>query len=116
MNIIIKATNIEITEDLKEWVERKLRSLEQLHSALKRKDTLPSGKKEEGVELYVEIGKTIPDQRTGKIFRAEAQMRLSGKSIRVEETTGSLKKSINAIKNKLKREIKQCKQELRPWE
>ena len=85
MNIIIKTTNIQIDESLKQWVEMRLKKLEKLEKSLKEKD----------VEIFVEIGKTTKGQRKGEIFRAEAQIRLPGKSIRVESVTNDLRKSVN---------------------
>jgi len=104
MNIIIKATNIELTDSLEQWVKTRLEPLAKLEKTLQEKD----------VEIWVEIGKTSKHHRKGDIFRAEAQLRLPGKSIRAEAVTNNLRKSINEIRDKLQREIKQYKE--KKWE
>lgn len=101
MNIIIKTTNIELTESLEQWVHMRLQPLEKLQSFLKEPD----------VEAWVEIGKTTKGQKKGDIFRAEAQIRLPGKSIRAEAVSNNLRKSINEIKDKLQREIIEYKEQ-----
>ena len=100
MNIIIKATNIELTGALEQWVRMRLEPLAKLEKTLQEKD----------VEIWVEIGRTSKHHRKGDIFRAEAQMRLPGKSIRAEATTSNLRKSINQVRNKLQREIVEYKE------
>ena len=101
MNIIIKATNIELKQGLEEWVRMRLEPLERLDKFLQEKD----------VEIWVEIGKTTKGQRKGDIFRAEAQIRLPGKSIRAEAVSSNLRKSINGLRDKLQREIIEYKEQ-----
>lgn len=95
MNIIIKTTNVELTSDLEQWVKSRIEPLARLDKFLQEPD----------IEVWVEIGKITQGQKTGKIFRAEAQLNLPGKSIRAEAITNNLKKSINEVKEKLQREI-----------
>ena len=101
MNIIIKATNIELKHDLEEWVKIRLEPLERFDKFLQEKD----------VEVWVELGKTTKGQRKGDIFRAEAQIRLPGKSIRAEAVSNNVRKSINELRDKLQREVVQYKEQ-----
>ena len=101
MNIIIKTTNIELTKSLEQWVHMRLQPLEKLQSFLRGPDA----------EAWVEIGKTTKGQRKGDIFRAEAQIRLPGKSIRAEAVSSNLRKSINGLRDKLQREIIEYKEQ-----
>ena len=100
MNIIIKTTNMELASDLEQWIRSRIEPLVRLDKFLQEPD----------VEVWVEIGRITRGQRTGKIFRAEAQLNLPGKSIRAEAITENIKKSINEVKEKLQREIKEYKE------
>ncbi len=62
------------------------------------------------VEVWVEIGKTTSHHQKGDIFRAEAQMRFPGKSLRAESKRDDLKLAITEIKDELQRELKQYKE------
>lgn len=110
MKIIIKATNLELTPAIEDWVNEKLGGLAKYEPALEKKDMLPSGKEEERVELWVEIGKTTRGQRQGEIFRAEAQTRLFGQSLRAEATNEDLYSAIGEVENKLQRLIVETKE------
>ncbi len=113
MRIDIKTTNIELTEALDVWVRMKLEPLERLMDILREKDVFVSGKEDERVNVWVEIGKTTREQRKGDVFRAEIQMRLPHKSIRVTAVTDDLRKSINEARDKLQRELKEYQERRR---
>ncbi len=61
------------------------------------------------VEVWVEIGRTTRHHQKGDIFRAEAQMRFPGKSIRAESERDDLKLAITEVKDELQRELKKYK-------
>ena len=113
MEIVIKGTNIDLTEDIKEWVRQKLEPLARFDKTLLSKDVLPSGRQDNRVDLWVEIGKTTTDQRKGDVFRAELQMRLRGQSVRVEATEKNLRRAITEARTKLQREIKELNERAR---
>lgn len=111
MKIVIKATNLELNRELRDYIEEKIGSLEKFAKIFQSKKYynhfFTKGKPR--VEVWVEIGKTTLHHQKGDIFRAEAQMRLPGKSIRAESEREDLKLAITEIKDELQRELKQYK-------
>jgi len=108
MKINIKATNIELNDSLRFWVQEKLGELEKFLGAFGPED-LVAGEKEKA-EFWVEIGKTTKHHLKGDVFRAEVQLRLPKKSIRVEAIDTDLRTAINNAKDQLQREIKEYKE------
>lgn len=109
MRINIQGTNINITSSLKEWTEKKLGSLSRLHKDMRKKDELSGGVVDERVEMEVELEKTRPDQRKGKIFRAEAQFGLGGKIFRAEAVKRNIRSAVVEVRHQLERQLKQFK-------
>jgi ribosomal subunit interface protein len=90
----IKATGIELTDAIKDAVEKDLASLESM--------TARFG---DGVSVDVEVGKTTNHHHKGEIFRAEMSLRIPGKMIRVEETAEDLYAAIKEAVRTLGREV-----------
>lgn len=90
----IKATGIELTDAIKDAVEKDLASLESM--------TARFG---DGVSVDVEVGKTTNHHHKGEIFRAEMSLRIPGKTIRVEETAEDLYAAIKEAVRTLGREV-----------
>ncbi len=109
MKLKIQGTNIEINKALREFVEEKLGSLRKFHEDLRTRDKLEGDGMEERVDMEVELEKTRPDQRKGKIFRAEAQFLLSGKLFRSEAIESDIKSAVVEVKDELQRQIKEFK-------
>jgi ribosomal subunit interface protein len=107
MKINIKATNIELNDSLRFWVQEKIGELEKFLGAFGPEDLI-AGEKEK-VEIWVEIGKTTKHHLKGDVFRAEVQFHLPKKSIRAEAINADLRTAINEAKDELQREIKQYK-------
>lgn len=107
MKINIKSTNIELTESLKEWTNKKLGEID-LFLGDFASESIESGQREKA-EIWVEIGKITRHHRKGEIFRAEAQLYLPKKKIRVEATSQDLRTAINIVKDELQRSIKRYK-------
>ncbi len=110
MKIIIKATNLELNGDLRKWIREKLEPLEKFEKNFFKEEKYYDhffGKGKPRIEMWLEISKTTEHHRKGKIFRAEAQLRFPGKSIRAEATSENLRLAINEVKDKLQREFKQ---------
>lgn len=99
MKIIIKATNIELSPSIKEYVNEKIGGLDKF---LKKFNP-------ELTEARVEVGKITQGQRQGDIFRAEVNLNINGRLIRVEETEESLHTAIDLVKDELQREIRRHK-------
>lgn len=99
MKIIIKATNIKLSDGLIQYIEEKIGGLDRF---LKRNNP-------ELIEARVEVGKITRGQRQGEIFRAEVNLGLGGRLIRAEEKAETLTAAIDLVKDELAREIRQYK-------
>ena len=101
MKINLKATELDLTPALREYIERKIDSLSRF---LKRWDA------EGAVEIWVEVARTTRHHHKGNVFRAEADLRLPGKVLRAEDEDRDIRTAIDRIKDKLKREIEKYKE------
>ncbi len=99
MKIIIKATNIELSPSINQYIEEKIGGL----------DRFLKGFNSDLVEARVEVGKITRGQRNGEIYRTEVNLSFDGHFIRAEETEESLHASIDLVKDYLQREIRQQK-------
>lgn len=95
MNINIKATGIELTPALHDYVFDKVNSLERF---------LPYDKNT--IMASVEIGKTTNHHKLGDFFRSEINLSFSGQSLRVEAEESDLYVAIDIAKNNLSESIK----------
>ncbi len=99
MNISIKAKNIELTGELKSYIEKRISYFEKF---FKQSD-------QDTVLFEVEVEKMKTNQRKGDIFRAEINLTVGGKLFRVEEISDEILKSIDLVKTRLSREWRQSK-------
>jgi len=97
MTINIKATNITLTKNLKNYIREKIGSCQKFINT-----KFPP-------EVYVEIEKTTRHHKKGNIFRAEVNLVLPKKLIRVEAKREDIYLAINETKDLLQRELKQYK-------
>lgn len=88
MNIIIKATNIELTSNIKDYVEEKISSLDKYFNNI--------------IEAQIEIGVNSQHHKKGEIFFAEVNIKVPGKLLRVAKTEKKLFKAIDKVKDHLK--------------
>jgi putative sigma-54 modulation protein len=93
MKIQIKAAKIELTPDLKFYIEEKMHMLEKYLGSVKPKI------------CRVEIGLAVGGQNSGKIFRAEANLELPGELLRIEKTEKDIYKAIDKVKDHLKEAV-----------
>jgi len=114
MKIVIKATNLKLNQELINYIQEKIGSLEKFAKIFQSEKYYNSffTKGKPRVEVWLEVGKTTRHHRKGDVFRAEAQMRLPGKSLRVESEREDLKLAITEVKDELQRELKQYKNKL----
>lgn len=100
MNINIKATNFELSDRIRTFVEEKTNGLEKLVDCVG-----------ESVHVWVEIEKD-KKHRSGDIFRSELQFRLpdTKAGIRAEERGKNWRISFNGAIKKAKRELKDYKE------
>ncbi len=99
MKIIIKATNTKLSPSITQYIEEKIGGLEKFLKQFNPELT----------EARVEVGKITRGQRRGEIFKAEVNLSVDGRLIRVEETGESLMAAIDLAKDELQREIRQYK-------
>jgi ribosomal subunit interface protein len=100
MNINIKATNIELDEPLKIWVNEKFIELKKLLDPFKNDDG-----KRALTQLFVEIGRTSKHHNKGDVYRAEAQIQLPKKLLRAESTNADLRTAIIETRDELSGQI-----------
>ena len=109
MKIIIKTTDLDLTPSLKEYVDRKIGDLEKFfQKSGKENNGFEKGKPSR--EAWVELERTTRHHYKGKVFRAECQIRLPGKSLRSESVKENIYLAVDEVKDELQREIKHHKQ------
>ena len=90
MKTNIKATNITLTSELRDYIDKKLAGVEKF---LDPNDT--------SIMCDVEVARTTSHHKTGEIFRAEFHIHIAGKYF----TAVSEKDNINAALDEVKDEI-----------
>lgn len=100
MQIILKGTHIELTDDIRELVEEKIGSLNRfLH------DLDPAS-----VEARVEVG--IPSEHTVSrgIHRAEVNLTLPGALLRAETENAELSAALTEVRDELERQVERYRE------
>lgn len=100
MKISIKATKLELTSAINEYIEQKIGSLGKFVKNFDR---------EGAVEIKIEIARTTKHHNKGPVYMAEANLRLPGKVLRAEHTDWNIRRSIDEIKDELQGQIKKYK-------
>jgi putative sigma-54 modulation protein len=100
MKIIVKATQIELSPSINQYILEKIGSLEKF---LKKFNP-------ELVEARVEVGRITRGQKQGEIYRAEVNLTLNGHLLRAEQTEESLTAAIDLVRDELANEIKSYKE------
>ena len=98
INLDIKATNIELTSAIRKYVEEKVRMLEKL---VAKDDT--------SAEAKVEVGKISKRHRSGDVFRAEINLHIAGRDLRVVKKTTDLYAAIDESKDEIMRRLERYK-------
>jgi len=93
MNIQIKATNLDLTPSVKDYVEEKIGHLAKF---------IVAG------EAKVELGRD-KHHKTGDVFRAEVMIVAGGKVIRADQSSEDIYASIDLVIPKLKEQISKFK-------
>lgn len=105
MKLIIKTKNIESSQALNSFIEKKFASLKKFISILKKEDEM--GKTL--AEVFVEAERETNHHRKGDIFLVKAQIILPGHSIMAEEKAEDLFLAVVKTKDELKMEIEKYK-------
>lgn len=98
MKINIKATQIELTPEIKKYVQEKMDMLD------KYLGKIPV------LNCDVEVGMAVGGQNSGKIYRAEVNLELPGEMLRVEKSEKELFKAVDKVKDHLARSIRRYKE------
>ena len=100
MQIIIKATQLELTDALRQYVEDRIKSLEKY-----------IGRFEEQGEAIarVELARTTQHHRNGDVFSAEINLHINGDIIRASRDGEDMYATVDEIKDILKLEIQKYK-------
>ena len=91
MELRVKGKNLEVSDAIRSYAERKLGKLDRVVSKLARVE----------VELAVEKNPSIAENQV-----AEATLRLKGHTLRAREATRDMKTSINELTESLVRQVK----------
>ncbi len=105
MIIQIKATNIELNESLRIFVEEKVSELKK--NLVKFEEVPQIGR--EKIDVRVEIGRTTHHHKKGDIFRAEIQVYLPKQLLRAVVKNIDLRSAIIEARDELDREIRKYK-------
>ena len=100
MNIQIKATKIDLTSELKEHIQEKVDMLEKYLGSINV------------LNCDFEVEMTTNHHVKGKIYRAECNLNLGNKLLRVEKSEEDLYKAIDKVKDHLAESIKKYKGKL----
>lgn len=100
MDIKIKATRLELTPAIRDYFQTKMDMIEKYLGDIKI------------IHCDVEIEKTVGGQNKGDIFRAEVNLEVPQKLLRVERTEDDLYKAIDKVKDHLELVIKKYKDKL----
>ena len=92
MSINIKATNIELTDAIRNYVNNKLKGIEKFV----KKDEISS---------YIEVGKTTNHHRKGDFFKAEFNMEISGSKFYAVSEQEDLYRAIDETKADIIRQV-----------
>lgn len=97
MKIIIKTTNLDLTPSLNSYIEEKIGGLDKFLI------NSPSA------EAFVEIARTTMHHKSGKVFKAEVNLKLNGVNFRAEKEETDIRVAIDQVKDELQQEIKKFK-------
>ncbi len=108
MKVTIKTKNIDLSEELNGFIEKKFYGLKKFIDILKREDEI--GKTL--TEVFVEVEKETTHHRKGDIFLVKSRIYLPGREIISQIRTDDLQKAIIKAKDELKLEIKKYKEKM----
>jgi ribosomal subunit interface protein len=94
MNTNIKATNMELTSAISDYVNKRLSAIEKFT------------KDEEEMVAYVEVGKTTNHHKQGEVYRAEFNVEMCGDKFYSFSEKEDLYSAIDDVKDEIVRQIK----------
>jgi len=100
MKINLKTSKINLTPELKDYVQKKIDMLEKYLGKI------------EVINCDVELSLSVGSQNHGKIYRAECNLKIPHKLLRIEKTEKNLNKAIDKVKDHLVQMIVKHKEKL----
>lgn len=97
MNIQIKAENLELTEEIKDYAQEKVQMLTKYLGNI------------HVIEARVKVGMTSRHHQKGDIYECEMALTLPGETLRVHKVEPDIYKAIDKVKDHLVRSIKKYK-------
>jgi len=97
MEIRIKYTNIEPSPAVENYARGKIALLEKFVKVFEEKSIA----EKDAIYAAIEIGKTGRHHKGGKVWYAECQLNLPGKSLRVTSTHYDIRAAIDEMKDKM---------------
>jgi ribosomal subunit interface protein len=94
MSINIKATGIELTPAIREYLENKIMSLGKLVDF-----------SSDNVLVEAGVGRITGHHRTGEVFKAEVNLTVAGQLIRVKAVEADLYAAIDKVKDELSNKL-----------
>ena len=101
MNLDIKATNLELTPAIKQYIKTKISGLSKFLEKWEK-----SGK----VNIKFELARTTNHHSKGDVFYAEMNLNLGEKMLRAEHSSDDAYKAIDKVKDIMKEEVVGFKQ------
>ena len=96
MNLNIKATNLELTSAIRQYIETKVSGLSRF---------LEKWEKLGKVNAKFELARTTNHHSKGEVFYAELNLNLGKKMLRAEHSADDAYKAIDKVKDVMKEEI-----------
>jgi len=98
LNIRLQGTNLDLTEEIKSYVNKKLSHLEQYIDP-----------KDESFQCDVEVEKTTDHHKQGDIYRAEVNLHIAGSNFRAESRAESIFAAFDEVKDEMSKELRRNK-------
>ena len=108
MQIIIKTKNLDLTDSLNSFVNKKIGGLKKFLGAFEGHQTPVAGTRDL-FDTFVEVEKETRHHRKGQIFRAEVKIYVPGKSLFASAMGDDLMKVISQVRDEMEREIRKYK-------
>lgn len=103
MKIVIKATQIELNDSLREYIGTRFSTLEKLVKSFESNGEL---------FLKIEIARTTHHHNKGNVFYVECSLPIVKNLLRIEETNENMHAAIDVAKDRMKVEVEKFKERM----
>lgn len=93
MNIVIKATNMELTEAIKDYANKRAMSFEKLFA------------NDSGILVEIELGKDTNHHKQGEMYRAEINISGGGQAYRAMYSGVDIYSAIDEVRDEIERKV-----------